>query len=155
MAMTKCKECGNEVSDQARVCPHCGIDLVDVPQGNEKEGGGCGCFTFLCFLFLVSLVGMGYEKYQDYMMTPEEKTEKQEQRKKQAIKDEAEKRVAAIEAQGIIRRAGYKCPGPVKIFPFTNTISVFCGDKNSQPGYAIQYDLEKDNHRDGWIVRPK
>lgn len=25
MAMTKCKECGKEVSDKAKVCPHCGV----------------------------------------------------------------------------------------------------------------------------------
>lgn len=25
MAMTKCKECGKEVSNKAKVCPHCGI----------------------------------------------------------------------------------------------------------------------------------
>ncbi len=26
MALVKCKECDREVSDQAKVCPHCGVD---------------------------------------------------------------------------------------------------------------------------------
>lgn len=25
MALTNCKECGNQVSDMAETCPHCGI----------------------------------------------------------------------------------------------------------------------------------
>ena len=29
MAMTSCVECGKEVSDQAKVCPHCGVQLLD------------------------------------------------------------------------------------------------------------------------------
>lgn len=31
MAMTKCKECGNEVSDSASTCPKCGAKLPNMP----------------------------------------------------------------------------------------------------------------------------
>lgn len=41
MALIKCKECGNEISDMATVCPHCGIAITvenenaDVSSNNE------------------------------------------------------------------------------------------------------------------------
>ena len=31
MAMTKCPECGKEVSDTAKTCPHCGHELPQKP----------------------------------------------------------------------------------------------------------------------------
>ncbi len=42
MALIKCQKCGNEISDKARNCPHCGLDLTiaDIPQPmatNEQE----------------------------------------------------------------------------------------------------------------------
>ncbi len=44
MALMNCPECGKEVSDQADMCPHCGITLksiqeppVDANTGNEPS----------------------------------------------------------------------------------------------------------------------
>jgi hypothetical protein len=31
MAQVKCKECGKEISESAKVCPSCGVDLPGVP----------------------------------------------------------------------------------------------------------------------------
>ncbi len=53
MAMTKCKECGKEVSQKAPTCPHCG---VKDPGDNAKQTAmGClvviilfGCFFAYC-----------------------------------------------------------------------------------------------------------
>lgn len=42
MAMTKCKECGNEVSTKADSCPHCGAKLK-----REGIGAGSGCLVIL------------------------------------------------------------------------------------------------------------
>lgn len=36
MAIIKCKECGNEISDKASFCPHCGY------KRKRKNGGGFG-----------------------------------------------------------------------------------------------------------------
>lgn len=30
MALIKCPECGNEVSDRAVACPHCGYPMQDI-----------------------------------------------------------------------------------------------------------------------------
>lgn len=34
MALVKCKECGNEISDSALFCPHCGF--ADIPEEDEQ-----------------------------------------------------------------------------------------------------------------------
>ena len=47
MAMTKCKECGNKVSNKAKQCPSCGVAV--------KKKTGCGALVFLVVvgLFIV------------------------------------------------------------------------------------------------------
>ena len=35
MAMIKCKECEKEMSDHAKICPHCGSDKTFLIRGNE------------------------------------------------------------------------------------------------------------------------
>lgn len=37
MAMTKCKECGNDVSTEAKTCPHCGVDNPGLTTEVEKK----------------------------------------------------------------------------------------------------------------------
>lgn len=32
MALIKCKECGNDVSSSAKTCPHCGIEINNIPE---------------------------------------------------------------------------------------------------------------------------
>ena len=53
MALIKCKECGNKVSNTANSCPHCG---AKVPKAN-----GCGCGTmlgvFILGYFVMSVMG--------------------------------------------------------------------------------------------------
>lgn len=46
MSLTKCKECGHEISDQAQSCPNCGA-----PQQKPKSKGiGCGSAIVLVLL---------------------------------------------------------------------------------------------------------
>ncbi len=47
MALMKCKECGNEVSNKAASCPKCGA-----PIKAKKSGCGCGS-VFLLILVIV------------------------------------------------------------------------------------------------------
>jgi len=47
MALIKCAECGKEISDQAKVCPHCGLPL-------KKKGKGLAIASFV--LGIVSCV---------------------------------------------------------------------------------------------------
>ncbi len=45
MALTKCKECGKDVSDQADKCPSCGVAI--------KKKGGCGRIAVIIFGLIV------------------------------------------------------------------------------------------------------
>ena len=51
MAMTKCRECGAEVSTKAEACPSCGAKL--------KSRSGCGTLVAAAFLIIVALVFIG------------------------------------------------------------------------------------------------
>lgn len=39
MAMTTCRECGQQVSDTAATCPHCGVRHPDPAQARRSVGG--------------------------------------------------------------------------------------------------------------------
>ena len=51
MALIKCSECGKEISDHARQCPHCGFDnnIIFCPECNKQLSSkaslcpNCGC----------------------------------------------------------------------------------------------------------------
>ncbi|MCM1546436.1 MAG: zinc-ribbon domain-containing protein [Clostridiales bacterium] len=64
-----CKNCGREISDNAVVCPHCGVQVK--PMGGSSQSGTQGENTIaivgFVFSFLFALVGlicsiMGYKK---------------------------------------------------------------------------------------------
>lgn len=65
MAMTKCRECGGDVSSEAKVCPHCGIETPEAKQllrhAEPKTPliTRVGLFIILsaAFLFIVSTGG--------------------------------------------------------------------------------------------------
>jgi len=48
MAITKCKECGKDISDKAEHCPHCGAPV------SKKPSTGCG--TIAAFFILLSII---------------------------------------------------------------------------------------------------
>lgn len=52
MALTKCKECGGQVSTTANACPHCGAKV-------PKQTGGCGLVIgwLIIAFFLMMLAG--------------------------------------------------------------------------------------------------
>lgn len=50
MAMTKCKECKQEVSTTANKCPNCGVSNPGVP--NKAALKGCGIMLLLFFAFV-------------------------------------------------------------------------------------------------------
>src|ERR1043166_8327169 len=45
MALTKCKECNHEISDQAQSCPSCGA-----PQKPKSKGMGFGRWILIAFV---------------------------------------------------------------------------------------------------------
>jgi rRNA maturation endonuclease Nob1 len=60
MAMTQCRECGQEISDQAESCPHCGAPAnVKPPQRakikTKSDFAGVGCLIqgigIVCLFF--------------------------------------------------------------------------------------------------------
>jgi len=59
MALIKCYECGNDVSDQAVTCPKCGATLRE--RRESKAEGGCLLLFVILFLIggVLSLCGCG------------------------------------------------------------------------------------------------
>lgn len=62
MALKSCKECGQEVSTDAKECPNCGVrnpaGWYHAAVRYEGIGGG-GCLKFLgCIVLLLILAGM-------------------------------------------------------------------------------------------------
>ncbi len=37
MALIKCTECGNEISEKAEQCPHCGCPLIPLQRMERKK----------------------------------------------------------------------------------------------------------------------
>ncbi|MCM1233354.1 MAG: zinc ribbon domain-containing protein [Ruminococcus flavefaciens] len=90
MALINCPECGNEVSDQADSCPHCGMTLkeaqkqpinINMNSGSSVKCPRCGSsnlqavsdthgkgasFWKLCFCGLLGLCGAGKTKTDHY-----------------------------------------------------------------------------------------
>lgn len=54
MALVKCKECGNDVSDQAPTCPKCGAPVPPTASAAKRiaKGVGLGCGGLIGILFL-------------------------------------------------------------------------------------------------------
>lgn len=61
MALVKCSECGNQVSDGAEACPHCGIKSVTSGQVADTIFRGFGCLV-LCLVGLVILYALTSQK---------------------------------------------------------------------------------------------
>lgn len=59
MALTKCPDCGREISDAAPTCPHCGKPQAAAPAVVNATGG---CFSAMLkgvgFLMLLGIVGI-------------------------------------------------------------------------------------------------
>lgn len=47
MAITKCKECGKDISNKAEHCPHCGVPI------NTRSNIGCGTIAGFVILLLI------------------------------------------------------------------------------------------------------
>ncbi len=43
MAMIKCPECGEEISDKAKTCPHCGVEIFVCPECGQVSLGNGPC----------------------------------------------------------------------------------------------------------------
>lgn len=54
MAMTKCRECGTDVSGIAERCPKCGIEDPGVEHHKAKKSSNG------CFLIIIIIVGVLY-----------------------------------------------------------------------------------------------
>lgn len=68
MALITCPECGNQISDQARVCPHCGVPLNSYPQQQYvTSSGGSGRPGWLIPVLIAAVVALlailGYIAY--------------------------------------------------------------------------------------------
>jgi zinc ribbon protein len=54
--LTKCRECGKEISDQATACPHCGAPQKIAPATKKNASSTClGCVLIVGLLILVGV----------------------------------------------------------------------------------------------------
>ena len=67
MALTKCTECDNEVSDRAKSCPRCGAPLAKVSLAPVAPRLGMAVVLFVVFLGLSSLATGGVESIGVFM----------------------------------------------------------------------------------------
>jgi hypothetical protein len=64
MALTQCRECGGQVSTDARTCPHCGAR-----QSSGKLGRGCAGF-FVIGILIVIIAALGSQSSNDPPASP-------------------------------------------------------------------------------------
>lgn len=58
MALTGCPECKKKVSDSAKTCPHCGLEILKQGENdNKKAGKGC-MVMFIAFAIIVGVIYM-------------------------------------------------------------------------------------------------
>lgn len=55
MALKPCRECGQEVSTEAKKCPHCGVSDPTGAIARRAKNTGCGCL--LAVLIMGAIVG--------------------------------------------------------------------------------------------------
>ncbi|MFZ3088021.1 MAG: zinc-ribbon domain-containing protein [Methylotenera sp.] len=69
MALSKCKECGKEVSSKAEACPHCGA-----PIKKQQKQYGCGTLILLgiIVMVLISVFSSNDTSTSSVPKTPEE-----------------------------------------------------------------------------------
>lgn len=107
MALTKCAECGAEISTQAKVCPRCGAKL-------RRPAGPIG-IVVVVGLGLIFLVGQlqkpEAEAKQRRAIAAAEAAKTPEDRKREALA--AQREEAAYELTTLIKRAAYD-PDSVK-----------------------------------------
>jgi hypothetical protein len=59
LALIKCKECGSQVSRDAKCCPHCGSSRFDTPPAAKEavtEVVAFGCMGIFAFFLLLVLI---------------------------------------------------------------------------------------------------
>lgn len=66
MALINCPECNKQVSDSAKMCPHCGYNLLDYKQANAKQSSQPipqpkkkknGCLVVVGAIVFISILG--------------------------------------------------------------------------------------------------
>ena len=65
MALIKCSECGKEISDKAKVCPHCGTKYKSENENDRKGFPTSVMFILIVIFVAVIFIIMNYNK-KDY-----------------------------------------------------------------------------------------
>ncbi len=63
MAIIQCKECGQDVSDQAKICPHCGYpmqEILDKADINEEKRAYIREYNLKQLVYIILTFGLGY-----------------------------------------------------------------------------------------------
>jgi hypothetical protein len=134
MALTTCRECGEQISTEAKTCPSCGI--------KSPERKPIGCLTGLAVAFGVVLFVAALDSF--IPKTPEEQSQARAATEaNDPCKTTDKQRYAA---GGLIRANGFRCA----------TIKQMCFFPNLQE-YLVtceRYLFRLEDHGGKWSVTP-
>lgn len=134
MALVKCSECGNSVSDTAKACPQCGA------KPKKKVGFAGWIIAAITLLFIVRCTTINSER--DQRIAAAEAAKSQEQRSAEAkAKAEAEKRHQAAARALIAIKKSLRDPDSVQwdeilVSDDSSTICIGYRAKNGFGGYS-------------------
>lgn len=60
MAMIKCKECGKEISDQARACPYCGCPSEEAKKSQDTQDKNASSSRVLFVILGIILIVIAF-----------------------------------------------------------------------------------------------
>ena len=101
MALIKCNECGHKVSDKAKTCPKCGVDIEAMKRATllkkQKSKKRRSKFWLILFILFLAFFALGkYAQYKESQLPPEVR-----QAREQARAEQRERERVAREQQRI------------------------------------------------------
>ena len=66
MALIKCPECGKEVSDTIKTCPHCGYKIKRGHKERNKHNNKRIFIGVVCILLIFTIIGLVKSKFLHY-----------------------------------------------------------------------------------------
>lgn len=119
MALIKCTECGHKVSDKAKTCPKCGVDVEAMKQAmllkKQKSKKRWRKVWFIIFCLLLAFWALGkYAQYKESQLPPEIRQAREqvraEQREQERIATERRRQQAAqAEARRVQEEEEKRC----------------------------------------------
>jgi hypothetical protein len=113
MAITTCKECGNEISTKAKACPKCGAKTR-----STGKMVGVGCLSILAFFFILGAIGAMLDDGSSYSEPAATRSTTATEAPARSVSEPSQsssltpaQRNAVRSAQGYLRMSGFSRQG--------------------------------------------